>query len=62
MIMDKEEFDHQKAAINWDEFYKDKNYNGYEQIKAISFSHTIDKNRGQYYLAFSEAENNIYNR
>lgn len=36
--------------------------NGYEKIKAISFSHTIDKNRGQYYLAFSEAENNIYNR
>lgn len=39
-----------------------KGYNGYEQIKAISFSHTIDKNRGQYYLAFSEAENNIYSR
>lgn len=39
-----------------------KGYNGYEQIKAISFSHTIDKNRGQYCLAFSEAENNIYNR
>ena len=35
--------------------------NGYEEIKAISFSHTIDKNRGQYDLAFSEAENNIYN-
>ena len=34
---------------------------GYEQIKAVSFSHTIDKNRGQYDLAFSEAENNPYN-
>lgn len=24
MIMDKEEFERQKAAIDWDEFYKDK--------------------------------------
>lgn len=31
--------------------------NGYEEIKAISFSHTIDKNRGMYDLAFNEAEN-----
>ena len=29
MIMDKEEFERQKAAIDWDEFYKDKkDYSG----------------------------------
>lgn len=31
--------------------------NGYKEIKAISISHTIDKNRSMYDLAFNEAEN-----